>query len=119
MTNLRDCIQEIIERAPQYVIQSTNPAEAARPIEWEPAAFLAHLQEKSPGVLQDHAWTEWPTHRKTNTRCYIHYGFREGSLGHQGVPGYGRLIVLELSGPPRRADAGESLFGMPANQDGY
>jgi hypothetical protein len=97
MSNLQDCLQEVIAQGPGYFIRGSLPTGAYQTTEWEPVAFLTLLQHESPAVLADHAWTEWQTHPSTGTRCYIHYGRRDGSLGHQGVPGYGRLCALEIS----------------------
>jgi hypothetical protein len=117
MSNLQDCLQEVIARGPGYFIRGSLPTGAYQTTEWEPAEFLALLQRESPGVLADHAWTEWHTHPSTGARCYIHYGRRDGSLGHQGVPGYGRLCALELS-ERQQPRMSASLFGSSAD-DGH
>lgn len=105
MTTLQDCLQEIIEKGPRYFIRSAVPLGANTAMEWEPAALLDDMRQKSPGVLEDHAWTEWSVRPTIGSSCFIHYGVRGSSLGHQEVPGYGHLRVLELA-QKKQAGAG-------------
>lgn len=97
MSSVQDCLQEVIELGPRYFIRISAPAGADRTSEWEPAELLAVMQRESPGVLEDHAWTEWSTHPGVGSTCYIHYGSFGSALGHREVPGYGHLVAFELS----------------------
>jgi hypothetical protein len=121
MTSLQDCLEDVIGKGSGYVIRTSLPTGAYNTMQWQPAAFLAHLQLTSPGVLADHAWTEWHTHRTSGPVGYVHYGALGSSLAHLEVPGYGRLTVLEHSDlsllSPERVS--EALFGTSSNTDGY
>src|SRR5579864_4167098 len=97
MTNLRACLQEVIEKGPGFFIRSYAIPGAYRTSEWEPAVLLAELEHEAPGLLEDHAWTEWLTHPGVGLTAYIHYGVRGSSMSHREVPGYGHLRVLEVS----------------------
>lgn len=97
MTTLFDCLQEIIEKGPQYFIRGAVPSGATMALEWDPATLLDDMRQKSPGVLEDHAWTEWSVRPIIGSSCFIHYGVRGSSLGYQEIPGYGHLRALELA----------------------
>jgi hypothetical protein len=70
------------------------------------------MQQKSPGVLEDDAWTEWSVRPAIGSSCVIHYGIRGFSLGHMEVPSYGHLRALEQS-QRQQASAGTMGGGMP------
>jgi hypothetical protein len=97
MTTLFDCLQEVIGKGPDFFIRSFAIPGTNRTSEWVSTALLTELQRESPGVLEDHAWTEWSRRPDTGMTCFIHYGFRGLSISHQEVPGYGHLQVLERS----------------------
>lgn len=105
MTSLRDCLQEVIGQGPGYFIRTSIPVGVHGTTEWEPTALLTDMEGKSPGVLQDHAWTEWSIQPGGSRACAIHYGVVGASLAYQEVPAYGRLRALELS---QRRQAGAS-----------
>jgi hypothetical protein len=96
MTNLLDCMQEMIALDHGYFIRSDSPG-PYRPSQWDPATLLADMRRQSPLVLDDFAWTEWSTHRGGGRTCSINYGRAGFSLGHREVPGYGHLRVFEVS----------------------
>lgn len=110
MTNLQDCLQEIIAKGSGYFIRSSFLASAHEATEWESTALLDDMWQKSPGVLDDHAWTEWTIRQGIGSTCAIHYGIRGSSLGHRDIPGYGRLRAFEQS-QRRHASTGESGDG--------
>jgi hypothetical protein len=97
MTTLLDCLQEVIGKGPDFFIRSYAIPGSHRTSEWVSTALLTELQRESPGVLEDHAWTEWRWRPDTGMACFIHYGFRGLSMSHQEVPGYGHLRALERS----------------------
>jgi hypothetical protein len=97
MTNLYDCLQEVIGQGPGYFIRSSAAEGARGTTEWEPPALLADMLRTSPGVLEDHAWAEWAVLPGGSRTCIIHYGVFGASLGYQDVPGYGGLRAFELS----------------------
>ncbi|MGZ3585169.1 MAG: hypothetical protein ACXVCT_20695 [Ktedonobacterales bacterium] len=106
MTTVQDCMQEIIAKGPGYFIRGRAPAGEHVAREWEPQALLDDMRQNIPGILEDHAWTEWSLRPDIGVTCIIHYGVRGFSLGYMEVPGYGTLRVLELS-QKRRTDPGE------------
>lgn len=97
MTTVQNCIDEIIEKGPGYFIRGAIPAGEHVAMEWDPTTLLEDMRQKSPGVLEDHAWTEWSVQPDGESMCFIHYGVRGFSLGFMEVPGYGKLRVMELS----------------------
>lgn len=97
MTTLYDCLQEVIGHGPDYFIRSSASEGASGRAEWDPPALLADIRRTSPGVLEDHAWTEWSALPGGSRTCIIHYGIFGVSLGYEDVPGYGALRALELS----------------------
>ncbi|MGZ3680735.1 MAG: hypothetical protein ACXWQR_19760 [Ktedonobacterales bacterium] len=110
MTTVQDCVLEIIAKGPGYFIRSSMP-DGARPVtEWDPATLLEEMRQNSPGVLDDHAWTECSVRPAIGNSCFIHYGVRGSSLGHLEVPGYGHLRALELS-QKRQASTDTSAGG--------
>lgn len=114
MTTVQDCMHEIIAKGPGYFIRGAVPAGAQVAREWDPAALLEDMQQNLPGVLEDHAWTEWSVRPNIGVTCIIHYGVRGFSLGYMEVPGYGNLRVLELS-QKRQTGTGEKSGGSPKN----
>ena len=114
MTSLQDCLQEVIAKGPGYFIRAGTPA-AYRPSQWEPAALLAEMRREAPGLLDDPAWMEWSTLPGGSTEGSIQPGVFGRSLGHQPIPGYGRLRVLELS--QKRAESVDEArtHTVPAN----
>jgi hypothetical protein len=54
------------------------------------------MQRNAPGLLDDRAWTGWSLSGGSMAGS-IQLGVLGRSLGHQPVPGYGRLRVLDLS----------------------
>jgi hypothetical protein len=96
MTNLLECLQEVIALGPGEFIR-TDSAGSYRPSQWEPTALLDDMQHESPLMLDDYAWTEWSDLPGGGRTCSINYGRLGVSLGHQEVPGYGHLRVFELS----------------------
>jgi hypothetical protein len=101
MTTVQDCLQELIAKGKGYVIHSSLLAGADKTSDWEPAALLADMQQTSPGILEDHAWTEWIARPHGTSVCYIHYGIPGSSLSHREVPGYGHLRAA-VESPPRQ-----------------
>ena len=97
MTTVQDCLHEIIAKGPGYFIRSSMPDGSRAVAEWEPATLLEDMRQHSPGVLDDHAWTEWSDRPTIGSSCFIHYGSRGSSLAHREVPSYGHLRALELS----------------------
>lgn len=100
MTTVQDCVQEIIAKGPTYFISSSvasGVSGAQVATEWDPASLLEDMRQNSPGLLGDHAWTEWSVRPALGSSCFIHYGTRGSSLGHLEVPGYGSLRALEQS----------------------
>lgn len=108
MTTVRDCLQEIIAKGPGYFIRGAVPAGEQEATEWDPTVLLEDMRRKLPGVLEDHAWTEWSVRPTIGTMCFIHYGVRGFSLGYMEVPGYGNLRVLELSQKRHTGSSGTS-----------
>lgn len=96
MTNLQDCLQEIIAKGSGYVIHSSVRAGVARTSEWEPAALLADIQQESPRLLVDHAWTEWTILADGSQSCAIVYGMQDGPPGDRAILGYGYLRAFEV-----------------------
>jgi hypothetical protein len=125
MTNLLDCMQEVIALGPGEFIR-TDSAGPYRPSQWEPTALLDDMQHESPLMLDDYAWTEWSDLPGGGRTCSINYGRFGVSLGHQEVPGYGHLRVFELSHRrpesldiARSPSAREHLFSLlSASADG-
>ncbi|HLJ81015.1 MAG TPA: hypothetical protein VKT52_05975 [Ktedonobacterales bacterium] len=107
MTTVQDCLQEIVSKGPGYMIHSSIVAGADKTSDWEPAVLLADMLRTSPGVLDDHAWTEWIAHPRGTGVCYIHYGILGSSLGHREVPGYG-LLRVALKTSPRQESTSTS-----------
>lgn len=97
MTTLRDCLQEIIAKGSGYFIRGTVPGGSSEVAEWEPATLLEDMRQNAPGVLDDHAWTEWSVRPAIGSSCFIHYGLRGASLAHREVASYGHLRAFELS----------------------
>lgn len=97
MTTVQDCMQEIIAKGSGYFIRSSVLGGTRAAAEWEPATLLEDMRKNAPGVLDDHAWTEWSVRPAIGTNCFIHYGSRGSSLAHQEVPSYGHLRAFELS----------------------
>lgn len=96
MMNVQDCLLEVIAKGPGYVIRSAERAGIDRKSEWEPAALLADIQQESPLLLVDHAWTEWVILADGSQSCAIVYGIRGGPPGERAVLGYGSLHAFEL-----------------------
>ncbi len=96
-TTLQECMQEIIATGSGYFIRGTVPGGSSEVAEWEPATLLEDMRQNSPGVLDDHAWTEWSVRPAIGRSCFIHYGLRGSSLAHREVPSYGHLCAFELS----------------------
>lgn len=96
-TTVQDCMQEIIAKGSGYFIRGTVPGGPRAATEWEPTTLLEDMRQNSPGVLDDHAWTEWSVRPAIGSSCFIHYGSRGSSLAHQEVPSYGHLRAFELS----------------------
>jgi hypothetical protein len=94
MTTVNDCMQEIIAKGPGYFIRGGVPSGEQVAAEWDPTALLEDMQHHLPGVLEDHAWTEWSVRPDIGVICLVHYGVRGFSLGYMEVPGYGKLCVL-------------------------
>jgi hypothetical protein len=103
MTNLLECLQEVIAKGPGYVIHSSLRAGAHSTSDWDPAALLADMQFESPLVLTDHAWTEWTILADGSQSCSIPYGIRGSSSGQRGIPGYGTLRVFTSAHMPKSA----------------
>lgn len=114
MTTVQDCMQEIIAKGPGYFIRGGVPSGAHEAREWDPTALLEDMRQNLPGVLEDHAWTEWSVRPNIGVTCVVHYGVRGFSLGYMEVPGYGNLRVLELS-QKQLASAGEKGGSSPKN----
>lgn len=95
MTNVQDCLQEVIEKGPGYVIRSSERADIDRKSEWEPTALLTDIQQQSPRLLDDHAWTEWTTLADGSQSCAIVYGIHGGPPGDRAILGYGSLRAFE------------------------
>lgn len=93
MTNLQECLQEVIAKGPGFVIHSSERAGASFTSDWDPAALLADIQFESPLVLTDHAWNDWTLLTDGSQSCSITYGVRGSSSGQRAVPGYGTLHV--------------------------
>ncbi|HLZ24318.1 MAG TPA: hypothetical protein VKQ30_19565 [Ktedonobacterales bacterium] len=115
MSTVLDCLQEIVSKGPGYMIHSSVVAGADKTSDWEPSALLADMQKKSPGVLEDHAWTEWITSARGPDVCYIHYGISGSSLSHREVPGYGHLRASVI---PMRQEDTSNAPGSLARQLG-
>jgi hypothetical protein len=96
MTNVQDCLLEVIAKGPGYVIHSSERAGIDRKSEWEPSVLLADIQQESPRLLADHAWTEWTILADGSQSCAIVYGIHGGPPGERAVLGYGSLRVFEL-----------------------
>ena len=96
MTNVQDCLLEVIAKGPGYVIRSSERAGIDRESEWEPRALLADIQQESPRLLADHAWTEWIILADGSQSCAIVYGIRGGPPGDRAILGYGTLRAFEL-----------------------
>lgn len=96
MTNVQDCLLEVIAKGPGYVIRSAERAGIDRESEWEPAALLADIQQESPRLLTDHAWTEWIILADGSQSCAIVCGMRDGPPGERALLGYGTLRAFEL-----------------------
>ena len=94
-STVQDCLQEIIARGPDLVVESATHIGAQRTVEWDPRALLADMRRESPNVLLDHAWTEWSRLADGSQSCAIVYGKVGASPGERGVPGYGLLHVYE------------------------
>lgn len=98
MKTVQDCVLEISAKRPGYFIRSSMP-DGARPVmEWDLATLLEEMRQNSPGVLDDHAWTECSVRPAIGNSCFIQYGargsqygVRGSSLGHLEAPGYGHL----------------------------
>ncbi len=97
MTNLLECLQEVIAKGPGYVIHSSLRAGVHSTSDWDPAALLADIQFESPLVLTDHAWTDWTILTDGSPSCSISYGVRGSSSGQRAIPGYGTLRVFTLA----------------------
>src|SRR5690242_6709889 len=95
MTNVQDCLLEVIAKGPGYVIGSAERAGIDRKSEWEPAALLADIQQESPRLLADHAWTEWIILADGSQSCAIIYGVHGGPPGERAILGYGHLRAFE------------------------
>lgn len=97
MTTVQDCMEEIVAKGSGYFIRSTVSGGTRAVAEWEPATLLEDMRQNVPGLLNDHAWTEWSVRPAIGSSCHIHYGLRGSSLAHQEVPCYGHLRAFELS----------------------
>ncbi|HEU5349583.1 MAG TPA: hypothetical protein VFU63_13310, partial [Ktedonobacterales bacterium] len=62
----------------------------------EPIALLADIQQASPRLLMDHAWTEWTTLADGSQSCAIMYGIQGSPPGDRAVLGYGYLRAFEV-----------------------
>ena len=96
MTNVQDCLLEVIAKGPGYVIRSAERAGIDRKSEWGPAALLADIQQESPRLLVDHAWTEWTILADGSQSCAIVYGIQDGPPGDRAILNYGHLSAFEL-----------------------
>ena len=96
MTNVQDCLLEVIAKGPGYVIHSSERAGIGRMFDWEPSTLLADIQQESPRLLADHAWTEWTFLADGSQSCAIVYGMRDGPPGQRAVLGYGSLHAFEV-----------------------
>jgi hypothetical protein len=96
MTTVQDCLLEVIAKGPGYVIHSSERAGVDRMSDWEPSALLADIQQESPRLLSDHAWTEWTILADGSQSCAIVYGIRRGPPGDRAILGYGSLRAFEL-----------------------
>jgi hypothetical protein len=108
MTTLLDCLQEVIGKGTGFFIRGYAVPGAYRTVEWVSTTLLTELQRESPGVLEDHAWTEWSRRPGSDMACFIHYGFYGLSMSHQEVPGFGHLRVIECPVQPG-VDSGSLL----------
>ena len=110
-TTLEQCMQELVALGTGFYVVSDAPG-AYRPSQWESAALLADMEVESPGVLRDHAWTEWSMLRNGTKSCSINYGMLGRSLSHLEIPGYGHLRAFESSQkPPERPGELDKLHG--------
>ena len=103
MTNLQECLEEIIAKGSGYVIHSSERAGAHSTSDWDPAALLADMQVESPLMLTDHAWTDWTILTDGSQSCTIPYGIRGSSSGQRAIPGYGILRVYTSAHMQRSA----------------
>jgi hypothetical protein len=110
MTNVHDCLQEVIMKGPGYVIHSSERAGAQRTTEWEPTVLLADIHQESPRLLADHAWTEWTILADGSQSCAIVYGIRGGPPGARAILAYGSLRAFELRHTQKVERADTSLM---------
>lgn len=96
MTTVFDCVQDIIAKAPKFLVRSSAVTSGPAATEWEPTTLLNNMRQIAPAVLDDPTWTEWSLRPSIGANCFIHYGVRGYSLGHIKTPGYGNLRALEL-----------------------
>lgn len=111
-TTVQDCMQEIIAKGSGYFIRTSGSGGTRAATEWEPAALLEDMRQNSPGVLDDHAWTEWSVRPASGSTCFIYYGSRGSSLTHLEMPCYGSLRALEVS-QKRQATTNTTTGGAP------
>ena len=109
MTNVQDCLQEVIAKGPGYMIHSSVRAGAQRLFDWEPTALLADIQQESPRLLMDHAWTEWTTLSDGSQSCAILYGVRGDPPRERTIIGYGSLRAFE-SRHTQQVERGDALL---------
>src|SRR5262249_42865916 len=121
MATVRDCLIEVIALGSGYVIRTSVRSGPQRTTDWEPGALLAYIEEESPGVLADHAWTEWSHLADGSQTCAIVYGRAGSPPGERGVPGYGTMHAYEmqhLQQVARRKDSLDSNgFGLDLDDD--
>jgi hypothetical protein len=95
MATVRDCFNEVIAVGPDYVIRTSIRIGAQGKTDWAPGDLLAYMEDESPGVLADQAWTEWSHLADGSQTCAIVYGRVGASPGERGVPGYGIVQAYE------------------------
>jgi hypothetical protein len=95
MATVRDCLNEVIALGSGYMIRTSVRTDSQRKTDWEPSALLAYIEAESPGVLADHAWTEWSQFADGSQTCAIVYGRVGASPSERGIPGYGVVHAYE------------------------
>jgi hypothetical protein len=109
MATVRDCLTEVIAVGSGYVIRTSVRTGPQRTTDWEPSALLAYMEDESPGVLADHAWTEWSHLADGSQTCAIVYGRVGAAPGERGVPGYGTMHAYEARHVQQEARRKDSL----------
>ena len=121
MATVRDCLNEVIAVGSGYVIRTSVRSGPQRTTDWEPSALLAYMEDESPGVLADQAWTDWSQLADGSQTCAIVYGRVGAAPGERGVPGYGAMHAYEarhLQEEARRKDSLRSNgFGLDLDDE--